>query len=224
MLGFDDGVLPYDLTARATEIAGLVDETELVGADVDDALNARVQAVVAAFATAAKGLNARKGSFTAEQMSAVNAQLVDIEKTLCGGLTALDWRDATTIPHAQVLRDLEGVQAALAAMPGDPGAAMAALDDVGYTSYGKEFSREVFDLEQERHDPSYDRIFWGGLGHLPQPIDVMPAYDDLRAGDGAAAIEKLTAIEAATRAELETRLTELCHLLDGVTPQIDAVR
>jgi hypothetical protein len=224
MLGFDEAVLPYDLTARADEIAGLADETQLGDANVDAALNARVQAAVAAFAASAADLNARKAAFDPADTNAINDQLVAIEKELCGNLTALDWWDGTTIPHAQVLWDLQGVQAALAALPGDPDAALAALDGVGYTYYGKEFSREVFELEQERHDPSYERIFWGGLGHLPEPIDVMPAYDDIGDGDAAAAIEKLTAIEADKLAELETRLTDLCDLLEAVTPQIDAVQ
>ena len=225
MLGFDEGVLPYDLTARATEIADLTGETELHDATVDDDLNARVQAAVAAFATAAEGLNTRKASFAAEDVNAINAQLVDIEKALCGNLTALDWWDGTTIPHAQVLWDLEGVQAALAALPGDPDAALAALDGVGYTYYGTEFSRAVFLKEQERHDPSYERIFWGGLGHLPQPIDVMPAYDVITAGgDMTPAVDMLTAIEADKLAELEARLADLCDLLEAVTPQVDAVQ
>ena len=223
MLGLDDGVLPYDVTARAAEIADLTDEATVDDANVDDALNARVQAAVAAFTTAAEGLNTRKASFAPEDTNAINAQLVAIEKELCGNLTALDWWDGTTIPHAQVLWDLQGVQAALAALPSDPDAALAALDGVGYTYYGKEFSREVFLLEQERHDPSYERIFWGGLGHLPEPIDVMPAYDDISAGDTPAAVEKLTAIEASKLAELEARLTDLAALLEEVTPQVDAV-
>jgi len=223
MLGLDEGVLPYDLTARATEIADLTDEATLDDANVDDALNARVQAAVAAFTTAATDLSTRKASFAPENTNAINAQLVAIEKALCGNLTALDWWDGTTIPHAQVLWDLQGVQAALAALPGDPDAALAALDGVGYTYYGKEFSRAVFLLEQERHDPNYERIFWGGLGHLPEPIDVMPAYDDIGGGETGAAIEKLTAIEASKLAELEARLTDLAALLEEVTPQVDAV-
>ncbi len=94
---------------------------------------------------------------------------------------------------------------------------------MGYTYYGKEFSREVFLLEQERHDPNYERIFWGGLGHLPEPIDVMPAYDDIQADDTGAAVDKLAAIEASKLAELEARLTDLAKLLEEVTPQVDAV-
>ena len=227
MVGLDAGVLPYDLRARATEIAGLTSPTALNAAKVDAALNTRVQNAVSAFSTAAANLEARRASFAPADTNAINTQLVDIEKALCGNLTALDWWDGTTIPHAQVLWDLQGVQAALTALaktPADTAAALDALDGVGYTYYGKEFSREVFLLEQERHDPSYERIFWGGLGHLPQPIDVMPAYDVIGAGgDMTPAVAMLTAIETQKRAELQARLADLAGLLEVVTPQIDAV-
>ena len=165
--GLDEGVLPYDLTARAAEITDLSDQTTLADADVGAALNSRVQDAVADFTAAAEAFQTDRDSLKPRAASRVNARLLRIEKLLCGNLTALDWWDGTTIPHAQVLWDLQGVQAALAALPGDPDAAKSALDGVGYTYYGKEFSRKVFLLEQERHDPASRAHLLGRVGPSP---------------------------------------------------------
>ena len=48
----------------------------------------------------------------------------------------------------------------------DPDAAAGPLWDVGQMYYGLTFSYDAFVDDQQRHDPGYYRIAWGGQGQL----------------------------------------------------------
>ena len=232
MLGLDEGVLPYDLTARAAEIADLTDQATLDDANVDDALN-----------SAGPGRGGRLLCGCGRLFEAAKGSSLEVPSDYCCAserpsfcFASRSSSAATSPPstggtarRSRTLRSFgtcRGYRRRWPHSPSDPAdtdAALAALDGVGYTYYGKEFSREVFLLEQERHDPSYERIFWGGMGHLPEPIDVMPAYGSIKAGDTTSAESALTSIADDKLAELEARLSDLCGLLERVTPMVEAL-
>ena len=141
-------------------------------------------------------------------------------------MTALTPWDATIYPHQQVMWDVEGMNAAIAALQADPvdtDAAYGALTGTYLTWYGINFSYPVFLKELTRHDPGYYRINWGGQGHLPKPVDVMPEWGLIGAGDYAGAISGLEAERDYYLSDLNVRLGDMAKVLEKVTPQVEAL-
>jgi len=223
----DRPVPPYSLAARADELANVIDAGALVAAGADPAVVGRLTGSVAAFDAAATAFDARRASIPAAAQAAASKTLLEVEKRLNGNFTALSWWDDTTYPHEQMLWDLQGVNAAVANLQHpnpQQDSALRALDEVGYTWYGTNFSPAVYYHELDRHDPDYWGISWAGQGHLPQPIDVMPEYWQIEAGDYSAALAGLLAEQARQKAELDTRLANMDAVLEPLPGLIDTMR
>jgi Iap family predicted aminopeptidase len=223
----DQPVSPYSLGARADEIAGVVDAGELVAAGADPAVVNRLTGAIAAFDAAGTAYDTRRPGIPAAAQATVSRSLLEVEKRLNSSFTALSWWDDTIYPHEQVLWDLQGVNAAVADLQHpnpQQRQALRALDDVAYTWYGTNFSPDVYYHELDRHDPDYWGISWAGEGHLPQPVDVMPEYWQIGAGDYGAALDGLLDEQRDLRADLDARLTRMAEVLEGLPPIIDSMR
>ena len=224
--GFDTGLLPYSLKSRADDLAATVDADALTTAGAGDAVAARLTDAVAAFQTAADWYDANAAGMASEAAT-VNEALLAIEKDLNSNLTALSPWDATIYPHQQVLADVQGMNAALAAIKlasPDKDTALTALGGTYLTWYGIDFSYPVFLKELTRHDPGYYRINWGGQGQLPRPLDIMPEYRMIEAGEYGGAIIGLTTQCDYSLGDLDKRLARMAGVLESVTAQIDALQ
>jgi hypothetical protein len=124
--------------------------------------------------------------------------------------------DATVYPYQPILRDLRGISSALAALrsaPPDRAAALKALSGVYLTRHGIAFSHPVYRKQLARLDPAFERIAWGAQGHLPRPLDVVPEYRQIEAGENGRAIASLEPKERSLAAELDARLDRMAGLL-----------
>ena len=133
---FDSGLLPYDLAARAADMDANVDGAALKDAGASAQKAARLDKAVARFDARASAFMARASHVKARKVHSTNVRLLHIEKRINKAFTALDVWDTTVYPHVQVQWDLEGINAAIAALtadPVDPAAAIDALKGVGIT-------------------------------------------------------------------------------------------
>jgi hypothetical protein len=225
----DSGLLPYSLKARADDLAAAAKKDDLISAGADPAAVSRLEAAVGAFGRAAAAFDSRPGTFPAGRIDTVNAGLLEIEKAVNSGLTALSPPDddATIYPHELVLRDLRGINAALAALKTprpDRAAALKALAGVYFTRLGLIFSYPVYQKHLERLDPGYGLITWGGQGQLPKPVDVVPQYRMIEAGKTAVAAAELEAKRRALVDDLNARLLRMSGVLEQATTRIEALR
>ena len=227
-VGFDTGIAPYDLTARADELTGTVVPGDLLGAGAKPAVVSRLTGDLAAFKTASAAYEARKGSIAAGHDGAVNRSLRHIEKTLDSSLTALSAFDTTIYPHQQVLSDVQSFDQAITALeqsPADTATALDALSNVGLTWYGLAFSHPVYTYDLTRRVPSYRRVTWGGQGHLVHFFDVTPQYGAIQSGTWTAkTIDQLKAMRAIDARDLNARLKAISSTLETVTPQIGSLK
>ena len=89
---------------------------------------------------------------------------------------------------------------------------------------GEYFSYPVYTQELSRHLPGFDRLTWGAQGHQALYVDVMPQEWKIEAGDYAGALADLQKGRAIEVADLDARLAGMAQVLEGVTPQVMAVR
>ena len=89
---------------------------------------------------------------------------------------------------------------------------------------GEYFSYSVYTQEVSRHLPGYYRLNWGAQGHQALYVDVMPQEWKIKAGDYAGALADLQDVRTIEVADLNARLAEMAQVLEGVTPQVVAVR
>jgi hypothetical protein len=226
---FDDGLLPYSLAARADDLAAAVKHDELLAAGADAATVSRLAAGVAAFRGAAAAFELSAKTIPADAVESTNGGLLAIERTISAGLTALSPAadDATVYPHEPLLEDAQGINAALAALESakpDPAAALKALTGTYLTRLGIVFSYPVYLKHIVRLDPGFERITFGAQGRLPKPLDLVPEYRKIEAGDHAAAIADLRRKRQALLAELDQRLLAMAELLEQVTPRVESLR
>jgi len=220
----ENGLLPYDLPARAKTLAASVNGDALMAAGADAGTVARLVDDVAAFSAACDAYDAGKGSI--KQVERANCKLLRIEKIIHDEFIALDCWDYTIYPHQQVFRDVQKLNASLAALDAtviDPDAAAGPLWDVGQMYYGLMFSYDAFVDDQQRHDPSYYRIAWGGQGQLAPYLDLVAEYDQIYAGDYAGAEASLTEVRDSELSLLGERLAHMADVLEDVTPRIEAI-
>jgi len=224
----DGGLLPYSLKARADDLAAALktDKLEDSGAGLETI--SRLERALAAFGRAAAAHESGATPAPADRIEEVNAGLLAVEKALNSAFTALSPADddITVYPYQSVLRDLRKVDAALAALTGgrpDPAAALKALSETYLTRLGFDFSHPVYLKHISRLDPGFDRINWGGQGHLPKPLDVMPQYRKIQAGDHAGARTDLEAKRRRLIIELNERLEKMAGVLEWATPRIEAL-
>ena len=104
----------------------------------------------------------------------------------------------------------------------DKAGALTALSEVGYIWYGLNFSQPVYLHEVARHDPDYWAIGWAGQGHLPQPIDVLPEYLQIKADQLDQAVSGLRAERTRQIGQLNKRLNHIAAVLEPLPAQIAA--
>lgn len=224
--GVNGGRLPYSLKAQADDLAAKVDEQDLLDAGASAGSVHRLVSDVAAFQEAATEYDANVGRMSAAKTTRLNRKLLAIEKIFNRAMIALSPYDPTLYPHQQVLRDTRGVQAAIAALqqsPADAAAALDALSGVYLTWYGMNFSYPVYRMEMRHHDPGYYNIGFGGQGHLPDPLDVMPEYRMIEAGNYDGAISGLTLKLAPQRTQLNDRISRMASTLERLIPRVEAL-
>ena len=218
----DRGLLPYDLPARADDIAASVSADELSAAGADPALVSRLVAGVAAFKTSAAF---DPSAVPAARVEPANAVLLAVEKDINGGLTALSPADddITIYPHQAVLKEVQGLGTALAALKAgkpDRAAALEALAGTGTTRFGLRFSYPVYQKQLLRLAPGFPRLGFGELGRLPAPLDIMPQYRKIESGDAAGAVPELEAALRARLALLDVRISEMAEVLERAAARL----
>jgi Peptidase family M28/PA domain len=212
----DRSTLPMlDFVARAVEAQSRIDFhpeaanapnpdpgiRDLPGTDqssVDD-----LEAAVARFTHAAEALEARIDSGDVRSKLRVGRSMMQAERRLLRGLTALDVFDQYVFPHQQTQRDATRMHLALDRLvAGDPAGAREYVRRTGLTSAGRHFAYETFAAELARHDPNFDRLQWGGQAHLAPYVDLWQEYhsigDKIEAGmtDPADFADETATIEA----------------------------
>jgi N-acetylated-alpha-linked acidic dipeptidase len=225
-VALDRRLLPYSLSARAAHLLDSLDAEQLAAAGASPAAIERVMDAAGAFATAAGDYDARAAAIPRSSRPKVSHLLLQVEKALHAGFTALDWNDETVYPHEQVLWDvqlLQQAQAALLESDPDEAAAYEALAAIGYTWYGLRFSLPVYRHQLAWHDPAYWAINWGGEGHLPMPIDVLAECRAVEMGDSAAALPGVEGELERQRAQLDDRLVTMAATLKPLPAQIAAM-
>lgn len=223
----DKGLLPYDLTGRANELAASVSNgAALLSAGAQVSVLARLNANIAAFQTEAQAFKDDAASIPSSQVPAVNKALMAIEVDLNKAFTALDAWDITIYPHQQVLYDIQKLDLTLAALktsPVEKATALLNLKKVGITKYGPAFSYDNYLRGLARHQPDFPGLYWGAMGHLAPYLNVMPAYRQIEADNLAPAITDLEGKRAAEAYELNVRLNQMADVVEGVIPEIQAL-
>ncbi len=225
----DKGLLPYDLSARAADLADNVDGDALKAAGASAAKVDRLEAAITRFANRAAALETRAASIPASRIVDANRKLMAVEKLINKGFTALDCWDTTVYPHAQAQWDLEQINQALAALGSDPadvGTALDALKAVGITDpYALDYGYENYLLQLEMHKPGwYGGLFWGGQGQLPMYLDVVPAMNKIDDGMVAGSMASLTVMRDALVMDLDKRLDRMSVTLDKVNAALPLIK
>jgi len=215
----DAGPLPYSLSALAGGIAATLKADDIRAAGAGAAVVSRLEKAAAELGRAAEAVDAAVPGLAGGSAVVANSALLDAVKILNAGLTSVSPAedDATVYPYQPVLKDLRGVRAALAALranrPDGP-AALKALESVYLTRQGVLFSHRAYLRQIARLDPAFARIAWGALAKLPRPLDLVPQYRLIEAGEGVRAAAELEPVEMALAADLESRLDRMAETLE----------
>lgn len=216
----DDGLLPYDLTARAADLTAAVGAEQLISAGAEPSTVSKVIDAIASFEKDARTFHGKSQSVALDRIHLVDQRLLEVEKVLHGGLTALSPVDDSTVyPHQPVLNDAIAIRSCLVALNADQPdtvAALRALEGIGETAIGVKFSPAVHQKMMERKNPSYARLHWASLGKLPVPVDVMPEYRAIERGEIPQAVSSLEAKHRPVVAELNKRLQAMASVLSEV--------
>lgn len=215
----DTGLLPYDLGAMAAGISSAWKADDAGRSGADPAAVSRLDEAVGSFGRAAAAFEAARPAVPADKVDAVNEGLLAVAKTLNGALTAMSPAedDSTVFPYQPVLKDLRGIDAGLAALgavPPDREKALQALRGVYLTRLGVVFSHPVYMSYIARLDPFFERIKWGAQGRLPRPLDVVPEYRLIEAGEADRAAAGLRPKRDALAADLNDRLARMAEALE----------
>jgi hypothetical protein len=101
----------------------------------------------------------------------------------------------------------------------------------GLTSAGRHFAYATYTAELARHDPDFDRLQWGGQGHLARYVDVWQEYHSIltksEAGlsdpsDYADEIASLSAKLAQVYGRMNARLVSMTDSFQRVTKTLSA--
>ena len=228
----NNGLAPYDFSARAADLAGTVVPADLTTAGADATAVDRLQDDVTAFTAAAGDYQARKGTIPLAHYDAVNASLRQIEKSVGRGFTALSAWDSQIYPHEQVLNDVQSLNGAIADLQATtPGAndahtsdALTQLGNVALTGYGMMLSHSVYVADLKRRSPTFLRADWGAQGHVINYLDVMPQFNAIAAGTwDASTVTALQAMRDGDVTDLNARLDAMSDVLETITPQLTAL-
>jgi hypothetical protein len=233
---FDGGLLPYTLATRSADLTAALQTpvaAEPSAPTVDDVIAKSVgKQTYLAFETALQGFTAASSEFDAVAaagripavaLPAVNAQLMQIEKLVNGGFTALDALDNTSYPFDQISRDVFRMVTAYDALDSatpDYDTAAGAVASTGLMWYGTNFSRPVFKKVLQQHRQSYYHIAWGGQGHLEKYQDLIPEYNLILAKDAGSAMSMLSDDIEFQQADLADRIVAMTETLDEASAQI----
>jgi Iap family predicted aminopeptidase len=223
----DRGLLPYRLEYQADDLAASVNEEELRALGVDAEVMERFMGALSRYREAAGAYETRKSALPAGRHAELNRALLRIEKILGSNLTTLSPEVTAVYPHQELLVNAQNIQEALEALqssPVDAEAARQALADVFLTAVGLHFSEPVYRTEMSWIDPNYERIGYGGEGHVVPPIDVLPEFRQVEAGNTSAAVAGLLEKKGAQIEELNTRLSQMSEVLERVAPEIEALQ
>ena len=221
---FDGGLLPYDLKARADDLASTVDADELTAAGGKPAVTARLSGDVDAYVAACDAFAGRAAAIPTARYPMVDRELMGIEKRVLGQFTALDAWDTTIYPHQQVLWNIEYLDAAIAALDQaspDTAAALEAITSVDRNWIAVNFSRFAVDYSLGLYDPSNARLCFGELAHLSPVIDLTRQYHQIEAGRVKGPLAALKAARSSQVPELNGRLAKMAQVLESVTRDID---
>jgi Iap family predicted aminopeptidase len=232
---FDKGLLPYQLSPRATDLAAALQapvvegEAEptvdgIIKGSVDKIAYIHFAAAVERFAVAAAGYDAIAGRIPAANRAAANAQLMRIQKLINTSFTSLDALDNTTYPFDQVSRDIHHIQAAIDALDGatpDYDTAAAEIATTGLMWYGTNFSEPVFKKILQQHRPTYYHVCWGAQGHLAKYQNMVPDYQAVLAEDAGAALDLLQHKLLVQQADLADRIDVLTGQMNDAADQIE---
>jgi Iap family predicted aminopeptidase len=223
----DRGLLPYRLENQADDLAASVNEEELGALGVDAEVTERLMGALRRYRESAGAYEKRKSALPNGRHAELNRALMKIQKTLGSNLTTLGPEVTAVYPHQPLLADSRNIQKALVAIQSsrvDPEAARQALADVSLTRVGLHFSEPVYRTEMGWLDPNYERIGYGREGHVVSPIDVLPEFRQLEAGDTTGAIARLLEKKDAQIEELNTRLSQMSEVIERVVPEIEALQ
>ncbi len=147
------------------------------------------------------------------------------ERRLLSSLVALDVFDQYVFPHEQLQRDATRMQLALDSLrAGDPATANETyVRRTGLTSAGRLFAYEAYVAELARHDRGFERLQWGGQGHLAPYVDLWQEYHAIAAkieagltapGDFAGEVAAVRRKLRPVYAELNRRLRWMAKVFD----------
>ncbi len=228
----DRSTLPLlDFVARATEAASRIAYEAEAGVGlaalpgVDQRKLAQLNRAVQRFTDEAHALDAALVNGRGRHPDTVAEDMLQAEREILTGLVALDVFDQYVFPHQQLQRDATRMQLALNALAAaDPATANNTyIRRTGLTNAGRLFAYETYVAELARHDPTYERLQWGGQAHLAPYVDLWQEYHSIAAkvaagltapADYAAEIASLKAKIQPVYAELNRRLGTMAALFD----------
>ena len=182
----DNGLLPYNLLERGRDLVSVINRKELQKAGADPIVVSDLMDTLHAFKKEVSIYQSNCQSIPPEKIEAINKRLLEIERILNKGLTALSSEGLTCYPHQQVLADANGLKCAITALKADTPdtrIALKALEKVGDAKLGRRFSEEVYKRLLERKNPNYKNLHWATEGKLPIPLNLMPEYRAIQKGD-----------------------------------------
>jgi Peptidase family M28/PA domain len=229
----DRSSLPLlDFVARATEAESRVAyeaEAGVTLADlpgVDQRAVTRLSSAVASFRSAAEALDAQLATGRPHRSEQVGKAMLGVERDLLTELVALDVFDQYVFPHQQLQRDVTRMDLAVTALEsGDPALANNTyVRRTGLTSAGRLFAYEAYVAELARHEPSSDRLQWGGQAHLASYVDLWQEFHSISAkidagltdpADYADEIASLRSKQRPVYRELNRRLARMARVFEG---------
>jgi len=213
----DDGLLPYSLAERAKDLDSIISREELQKAGADSMVVSQLIDTLDAFRKEANIYQAKCQSIEPDRITSSNSLLLQVERILNKGFTALSSEGMTIYPHQQVLADANGLKCALTALqakPPDTRLALEALQVVGDTKLGMRFSEEVYQKLISRKDPSYKNLHWASDGKLAVPVNVIPEHHAIQKGQITTAISSLETKYKSKIQALNKRLQEMNSVLE----------
>ena len=103
--GLDEGLLPYDLSARGDQVMSVIKPGALIRAGIGRRRPRRFRTAAAKFRTAAWQWELRKAATPDNKVETVNRELVSLEKVINTTFTSRDSWDFTAYPHEQAVID-----------------------------------------------------------------------------------------------------------------------
>ncbi len=212
-----------DFVARATEAESRIAYEAEPGVGLADLPGVSQRAVqrlgraVQNFRSAAEGLDDDLASAHPHRANWVAKHMMAAERRILTELVALDVFDQYVFPHQQLQRDATRMHLAVKALEaGDPATANDTyIRRTGLTSAGRLFAYEAYVAELARHEPTSDRLQWGGQAHLAPYVDVWKEFHSVAAkiaggltdpADYADEIASLRAKQRPVNRELNRRL------------------